>query len=138
MPESTERKIHPKEAPVEADEHDFFVRIAITRGPRFYEGKRHSTNREIAEVLTEHATHSEGLLREVFSLLAKFHLQADEAVPGPYQNATGAFSNTYTLEIGCCGSCYKNGVPGRAYTVDGNPTGECYACLSGQKPGDCS
>jgi len=104
MPESTRREIHPKDVPVEAHEDDFFIRLAITRGRKFYGGRKHSTHREIAEVLTEYASHSHGVLREVFSLLAKFHLHADEAVPGIYQNATGAYSNTDKVEYGPCPS----------------------------------
>jgi hypothetical protein len=52
MPHSPEQNIHAGQAPTEAGEHDFFLSLSIKRGPKFYEGKRHGTSREVAEVLT--------------------------------------------------------------------------------------
>lgn len=130
MPKAPEHEAHPRQAPVEPNKHDFFVSLAITRGPKFYEGKKHSTNREIAEVLTEYAAHSDGVLREVFSVLAKFHLQAVEEVPAAFQDATGSFPDTAVW--GPCGSCrLTNGNPGRTFNITVNGvTGEtdCYPC----------
>src|ERR1035438_8813005 len=54
------------------DDH-VFVNLAVTIGPGFYGGKRHDTNEEIVEVLASHATHSNGVLREVFLILEKYY-----------------------------------------------------------------
>jgi hypothetical protein len=134
MPDS---ELHPKELPVETDEHDFFIRLAITRGRNFYGNRKHSTHREIAEVLTEYATRSDGVLREVFSLLAKFHLEAVEAVDPNFANATGALSNTDMVSYGPCPSpqCppFPDGSPAALRTTTssygGPPQKECYACI---------
>jgi hypothetical protein len=135
MPESTEREIQPQQVPGETDEGDFFIRLAVTRGRKFYGGREHRTHREIAEVLTEYSTRSHGVLREVFSLLAKFHLQAVEEVPGPYQNATGAYSNTDTVQYGPCPSpgcpTFPDGSLGATMTIISGKVKqvECYACF---------
>jgi hypothetical protein len=136
MPHLPEQNIHAGQAPTEAGEHDFFLSLSIKRGPKFYGGKRHGTSREVAEVLKEYATHSEGLLREAFVLLAKLHLQAVEQVPAYAQNATGSLPGTVVW--GDCGSCtLANGDPGRTFTiyvdgVAGKP--DCYPCSPSGSP----
>jgi hypothetical protein len=71
----------------------------------------------------------------VFSLLAKFHLKADEAVPGPLQSATGAYSNTDTVQYGHCPSpecpTFPDGSPGATVTITSGTVKqvECYPCF---------
>ena len=52
---------------------DIFVNLAITVGPRFLQEKKPGTNQEIAEILNSYAGHYSGVLREVFTMLAKYY-----------------------------------------------------------------
>lgn len=104
-------------------EHDTFVSITIKPGRRFYEGKAHKTNREIAGILTQYSNQYTGVVGELFALVAKFHLQADQAVPVPEQDATGG----WTTAVGECGSCTVAGGKGYAYWVN-DVLITCYTC----------
>ena len=104
-------------------EHDALVSITIKPGRRFYEGKAHKTNSEIAEVLTQHANQYKGFVGELFLMVAKFHLQADEAVDAFAANATGEWSTS----VGECGSCTVSGGKGYAFSVNG-VLQKCFTC----------
>jgi hypothetical protein len=115
--------------PKEAEERDFFVSVTLKLGPKFFEGKKHATGREIADVFTQYGKDSDPVLREMFSVLAKKY-QAFESVPGWASTATGGYPSTVTW--GNCGSCtLANGQSGRTYTVTTNGTtfpSDCYPC----------
>lgn len=109
-----------------------WLSITITRGPRFYGDRKHSTNLEIAEILEDYARRSPpGLLREVYTTLAKFHLKADEQVPGFAESATGSFPVTFNTN-GCNTCPLPNGTQGQLVTstVNGYTAlpGDCYPC----------
>ena len=104
-------------------EHDAFVSITIKPGRRFYEGRAHKTNREIAEVLTQHAKQYKGFVGELFLMIAKFHLEADEAVLAFAAGATGEWNTS----VGECSSCAVGGGKGYAYSVSGVFI-KCFTC----------
>ena len=81
--------------------NDDLVTIIVKPGSKFYEGRKHSTNAEIAAVLEEHAKRY-GALEEVFLLLARHvrALRADHEGPEPEGG-----SPSYTITSGTCGSC---------------------------------
>ena len=110
---------------------DFSAKLSITRGPKFFAGKKHSTNAERAAVMAEYAARQEGVLREAFLFFAREHLQADEAVNQAFANATGAAGNTDTVEWLGCGSCatgrfqitFVAGIPDDPLCVACSPSG---------------
>jgi hypothetical protein len=121
--------------PKEATKEDFFVSLTLKLGPKFFEGKKHATSREIADVFTHYANDPHPVLREMFTLLGKFY-QAVEAVPVGAGDATGGYPSTVTW--GDCGSCLlPNGQPGRTYAVTTNGETfppDCYPCSPSGNP----
>jgi hypothetical protein len=55
MLKEAEREISSTHKSAQGGEDDFFVRITVTPGPKFYGGKRHDTHHEIGEVLEAYA-----------------------------------------------------------------------------------
>lgn len=129
----TARKTQAEHAHTGTGDDDVFLTLAIKQGPKFYGRHKHGTKQEITAVLKQYVEDSDGLLREVLSILLGLHLKADEEVSGTAQNATGGYPNTVVW--GDCGSCaLSNGQPGRTYTVTVNGTTfapDCYPCSPG-------
>jgi hypothetical protein len=111
-----------------AGDEDFFIRLIVEQGPAFFDGKKHGTTRELAELYGHYAKQSDGVLRELFSMFAK-HLQAVLEVPGYQQNATGGYPNS--AQWSPCGWCtLANGHQGRYLTISVNSltSRDCYPC----------
>jgi hypothetical protein len=101
--------------------NDDLVTIIVKQGSKFYDGRKHSTNPEIAAVLEEHAKRY-AALEGVFLILAR-HIRAlrpDHEGPEPEGG-----SPSYTITVGPCGGCV---------TTDGR-TG--YTCAVNNVPQPC-
>jgi hypothetical protein len=117
-------------------DRDFFVNLTVTIGHGFYGGKKHDTNEEIAEALESHATHSDGVLREIFLLLGSYYrtrvgMPLHPLVESPDPNVAGSkggYSGSANVTYGKCGQCTpKSGGKGRFYYVNGEEQ-DCVAC----------
>jgi hypothetical protein len=88
---------------------DIFVNLAITVGPKFLDGKKFGTNLEVADLLKSYATRYDGILRELFVILAKYYthlpLTPLREFPLLSADAPGGLSSQY----GSCGSCGNDG-----------------------------
>ena len=80
--------------------NDCFVRISIKVGPNFWGEHKHSTSREVAEVLQRYAKHYSGALRELFSALAEYHFRVEAPIP-----FTGTGGPSDNITYGPCQSC---------------------------------
>jgi hypothetical protein len=103
---------------------DFVVSVTVTRGPEFFDKKKHQTRQQKADLLKAYAAKYDGVLREVFLLWA-LHPLVDRPPIGaddPGGDSQDNFSWDY------CGSCsFENGSKGRRMIINGVPI-DCYDC----------
>jgi hypothetical protein len=99
-----------------------FVSITLKRGPKFYGARKHSTHREIGDVLEEYAKKN-GTVQELFSLLAKYHYALE--TEGKKVEPEG---DSDSFDFGYCGTCVpKQGGNGQTLSINGVPQ-PCQAC----------
>ena len=106
----------------ELTEDETLLSINIKVNPRLFEGKRHSTNREISNILAEYAKDHKGFVGDLFSLIAQYHELVEE-VSSAAQDATGSWSST----VGTCGTYRVDGGKGQAFLVSGQLV-KCFPC----------
>lgn len=106
----------------ELTEDETLLSINIKVNPRLFEGKRHSTNREIANILAEYAKEHKGFVGDLISLIAQYH-ELVELVSKAAQDATGSLSTS----VGCCGTCSVDGGKGQPFLVSGQLQ-KCFPC----------
>lgn len=102
---------------------DVFVNLAMTVGPRFLQGKKPSTNQEMAEILNAYAGHYGGILREVFIMLTNYYTQLPLTPLREFPLLSADAPTGLSAQIGFCSSCGENGY----YTfIDGHE--QCSEC----------
>jgi hypothetical protein len=94
--------------------NDSLVSVTIKFGAKFFEGKKHSTHKEMAALLEEQAT-NHNALSGVFMLLAGYHHRLEA---GPH--GVGEGGDSATFDIG-------------AHCVEGGKQG-CWVSVNGGKP----
>ena len=102
--------------------NDFVMSITVKFGPKFYEGKKHNTHKEIAAVLEEQAKRHHAL-EGLLSFLAKYHYRLEAGPHGP-EVSGDSDSDSFTDYGPCTMADYK---PGCLISVNGEaPT--CRPC----------
>jgi hypothetical protein len=118
----SEDRSHTEQAPSRLKPQDTFLELRIGYGPKFYDGKKPTSNQEMAELLKSRADHSPGIVRELFLMLSDYYselkLEAYQVIVAG--DETGSFTGSLSVSFGACGSCkQEGGQKGMAGYIDG-------------------
>jgi hypothetical protein len=100
---------------------DSFLTITVKPGPDFYNGKKHGTHKERAEVFQEYAKRYD-VLGSLFTALARYHFRIEPPKIEPEPQG-----DTDNFTIGDCGSCPTQS-NARGIYINGTFNGQCYDC----------